>query len=761
MTRLALASTLVLSAIFACARVTPPAASVPSNESRGPSSIQPSRTCATAPSPPVDDPQAPSPDDDTVDAAGGAYGEVEACAVVTSNIAAAGDAVLALDPPKATATHAAPWDHRAKPARMDLVERRFALSPEERARLMKDGFVVPERMKPGTWAESFHEVYQSELPLWVSADSILYAISASNDRLIARIEEGALADKLEKTLAAMQCSLPSAAASWPVETRDDVDLYLTVARSLLADSPVPSAVGAVDARAAELVKQAVAAEKLTVVKIFGRARQVDFSLYEPRGHYRATPRLKAFFRSAMWLSRMEWNLVSRSCRSSAPNLDPSETPREDVDAMGLAELTKSAHVGGDVAMLDRAWSVLAGKREDVTPLEIEAMREQAGITSLTSPQAASLLRAKIGNTHVRTARIHPMPEGSTDLPAIATFLGPRITPDNSATRPLVHSEIDGRHLLTPADFAFVLGHDRASNYLTADLATYPSLAAHLSNARSMVVSANTGDDFYSSWLRAIRELGNAPQGEVPSFMKSSAFADQRIEGSLASYAALRHNNVLVVGQGYDEGGCDIPDAWVDPVPALDDALIEYARRGKDLASLMDPKGGAKVSAYFDRLERTLRILSKIARWELTGQPLPPAMQKWLSLVVELRPYGGTGGPPSFTGWWFDLFRLRQEGLSSAGIVADVFTSSDEGKILYLGANNPTLGLFVVDVGGGPRIVVGPVATAFSHVGSLTKRLSDEDSWKLQADRGPVDCGLPRRFTRATSAGGPRLLPSHR
>jgi hypothetical protein len=169
---------------------------------------------------------------------------------------------------------------------------------------------------------------------------------------------------------------------------------------------------------------------------------------------------------------------------------------------------------------------------------------------------------------------------------------------------------------------------------------------------------------------------------------------------------------------------------VDPVPDVYDALADYARRGKALAAIGDPEGKLHVVSYFDRLARTLAVLSKIARYELAGQPIPPAAKHWLELVVELRPYGGTGGPPSFTGWWFDLFRLRQEGLTPAALMIDTFTSSYEQKILYLGVRAPRMGIFVVDTGGPPRVMVGPVADTFSHVGPLTTRLTDADTYKV-------------------------------
>ena len=84
-----------------------------------------------------------------------------------------------------------------------------------------------------------------------------------------------------------------------------------------------------------------------------------------------------------------------------------------------------------------------------------------------------------------------------------------------------------------------------------------------------------------------------------------------------------------------------------------------ARRGRALATIADPEGKLRIVGYFDRLARTLGVLEDRALGALLGQPIPPAAKHWLELVVELRPYGGTGGPPSFTGWWFDLFRLRQ------------------------------------------------------------------------------------------------------
>ena len=58
----------------------------------------------------------------------------------------------------------------------------------------------------------------------------------------------------------------------------------------------------------------------------------------------------------------------------------------------------------------------------------------------------------------------------------------------------------------------------------------------------------------------------------------------------------------------------------------------------------------------------------------------------------------TGHPPTYTGWYFDLFFNRQEdGMRGAEYIADYFTSQE--GVAYVGATAPRLGVFVVDAGG--------------------------------------------------------------
>src|SRR5262249_24291169 len=142
------------------------------------------------------------------------------------------------------------------------------------------------------------------------------------------------------------------------------------------------------------------------------------------------------------------------------------------------------------------------------------------------------------------------------------------------------------------------------------------------------------------------------------YVTGEAGADLRLNTIAAAYGQLKHNYVLVAGQPYAEFGCQIPDGYVEPVPAAYAALIEYAARGARLAALLDPGDGVGVRAHFERVGQVLRVLRAIVDDEIAGRALTGAERRWLGMVAEIdvdRAVEITGHPPMYTGWYFDLF----------------------------------------------------------------------------------------------------------
>jgi hypothetical protein len=244
-------------------------------------------------------------------------------------------------------------------------------------------------------------------------------------------------------------------------------------------------------------------------------------------------------------------------------------------------------------------------------------------------------------------------------------------------------------------------------------------------------------DLYSAWLAGVRGLSERPAGIVPSVMQTDGFADLRVASAIAGYGQLRHNFVLVAAPSYDVAGCAIPDGWVDPAIGTYDALLAYAARGAEVSRALGSSADAK---YFERLHTILSVLRRIAADELAGRALTDEEKRFLSMVVEMVP-GSTGGPPTYTGWYLEMFRSLEEAVDGAGFVADVFTSAHTGEVAYVGARAPRLGVFVVDSGGPPRAFVGPVASTYEHVGSVEKRLGDADAAKLEHVSSPWSAGV--------------------
>ena len=613
------------------------------------------------------------------------------------------------------------WNGKTPLGFRELVRDSLALTPEEEVRLVRDGFVVPARLEYADYTQAYYDIHRSQLPVFVTADSILHAIYASHDQLLARLEKQYLARRLDHALGAMHCGLVAAQNDYPKAVAADLDLYLTVARTLLAGEPVPAQLGA---DAEPLVTLIEAASGKETIALFGRKRSFDASQYTPRGHYVDDTELERYFRAAMWLSRVEFNIVSRDTRSSQPGYapDPSETPHEAVLALALADLAQRTGAMTDIAAVDRAWTALAGRREDIPLAKLGELRRRAGIKSLLAPDAPAKLRAAVGDQFKRTVNTHPNPNVPR-LPAIAALIGPRVTPDVTALGTLTNERGDE---FKTVEVGFMLGHDRAKQY-------FKPTAQHRA-ARDQLAAAQLGDDLYSSWLTAIRTLADRPQGTVPSFMDKPAFADMRMNTALAAFGQLKHDHVLIGAQTYDQGGCEIPDGYVEPALATYRALAELADRGEAIYRDLDPRDTTRGRGYYKRLGEVIDVLIAISREQLANKPLSASSKRFLAMVVERREaiahgYSGSFPIATFDGWYIDMFPSQEIAIKTPAFVADFFTYDRNNKqgIHYLGAQAPRLGVFVVDTGGAPRVMVGPVAHAFGFHTPLTRRLTDDDA----------------------------------
>jgi hypothetical protein len=636
-----------------------------------------------------------------------------------------------------------PWDHRSAPRYFDRVDGHLHFNETEAALLRKNGFVVLDRLGGDSYVTAYHQIFQQQLPVYVGVDAILNAVFQGSQMLLEEVELKRLGPRLVVMLDRMRGALPGLRTRWGKEVADDLSVYLAVAHRLLhGDGVGKGTTGnpALDTQVAELAGRSPEAG-LVEVTLFGRPRMIDYSQFTPRGHYASSGggenlavkgefiSLAAYFGAMMWLSRLEFNLVSRSCRSSQPTaIDASETPREARDALALADLVTASGSAADLRLFEEVYSVFAGRREDVPLPDLARLGQEAHVLPGDAAGAAQTkLAAAIGDRWKRTARTHFMPEGARELPAITTMIGTRIVPDIAPLAGLVHDRLPGREQLGFADVAYLLGHDRARASLGPDLARFPGLGAALDAGRSSLAAGARGKDVYSTWLSAVEQIAAPPPGTLPSYMTTEAFADFRMNSALAGYAQIRHTFVLLAGQGYDAYGCEIPDGWVEPAIGVWDRILAWSRAAR--VAVPHRQG------YFQRVDAVVGMLRAISATELSGAPLTEPQRRWLGMVSEYIPTGGYGGesgaPPRWTGWYFDLFPDRHHGADRAvDFIADYFTLTSASEVRYLGVSKAATGVFVVDTGGEPRLMVGPVTRAFEAVTPIATRLDDKAAQQL-------------------------------
>lgn len=674
---------------------------------------------------------------DTVDRAPSG---ARACFVSNDHIARDERAIARANNTAGRALTPAPWNRQTPPQHFDLVDRHLHLSSADRSRLERNGFVAMERHAYDSYALAFHEIFRQQLPVFIGVDAIMHAIFVAHSTALQSIEATRLRPSLRRMLTALRSALRASRATLTAQIAGDLDEYLAVADALLDDRESVRTLFPSSRGAQALLDDAKQAGGLQGVTLFGRARMVDFSQMSPRGHYTEsvmvggeTVSLEPYFRAMQWLSRTEFNLVTRGCQSSAPAIETAETPREALAALALAELVERSGQSSALAEFERVYSVFGGKREDIPLPELARIARERRV-SLRSPDAFASIRAGIGARFQRSTRIHFTPEGAGELPAISTMFGPRIVPDTGPLTGLVHDAVPMRMSLSGADVGYLLGHDRARTHLRASLASYSALGAALDRGRAQLTSAVADrTDLYSRWLSAARTLAAPRAGVWPSFASTEAFADYRLNASLVTYGQIRHNYVLLAGQGYDAYGCEIPDGYVEPAVETWDALLAFVSAARDIDSAR--------ARFWNRVAGVLETLKTISLRERAGLALTDVQKRWIGMVSEYIPSGGYGGdsgqPPKWTGWYFDLFADREIGAEkAANFIADYFTLTNRGEVAYLGARAPMLGVFVVDTNGPSRVMVGPIARGFEQTGPINGRYNDENSGDPSDDRSP-------------------------
>ncbi|KAK1944383.1 hypothetical protein P3T76_004295 [Phytophthora citrophthora] len=189
----------------------------------------------------------------------------------------------------------------------------YRLKPDEKAKLASNGFVVVERMPAESFAEIYYRLYTDDMPVFVTADSVLHAWHRSFDTFLVKVEGQVLSPTLCRVLMATLDQCANAISAAPMSDDDksramvDVELFLRVAISLLRGTRENGLCE--NTNKLECLLTLIRKEEPAKTEILSAKRDIDFSEFKPRGHYTVSVGLMRYFRCLVWLGTIDFRIA--------------------------------------------------------------------------------------------------------------------------------------------------------------------------------------------------------------------------------------------------------------------------------------------------------------------------------------------------------------------------------------------------------------------------------------------------------------------
>lgn len=603
----------------------------------------------------------------------------------------------------------------------------YRLNARELELFRRNGFVVSERLAfngvapwPGgsipTMGNAFYQLWYNDLPVFISTDALLHAWHRTYQLMLEELETAFLYQATDTLLQRIATEIPAVWASAGTgvlrESVLDADYLVTVAQCLIQGRTVPSPLNQ-DSRVAEMLADIRAAKLKDVPDFMGSCRTVDFSQFEPRGHYTHSEQLRRYFQCLMWLGRMDVP-VAGGPFERCPGDRRMASPRELGTALVLHQLIDQSGAMEDWSAIDTVIGAFAGWSDSLTVRQLGGLLAGAGIQSLADvPDLATLegiqsliSEGELGVQNIRSdAFFTPMSDGTpVRLPQTFLIFGQRFVPDSWVFSQTVYDSIQWtengsvrdvqRRVPSALDVAFaVLGNNQVVPDLVAQIQRSPRfpLPTHaelfrdghpyqhnLAAARATLDAQKPeawDNSIAMGWLGALRELSHpTTDAAYPEAMRTHPWAMRTLNTQLASWTQYRHNTVLYAKQSYTAVPiCFYPAGFVEPRVEFWRRLHSTIARSADvLASIHYPDAFVGTSGtnviYLSTLQSSqvahlrffaeqVATLSRLSEKELTRTPFSADEERFIRTLMHDEgtfPHG-CGFMPRYSGWYPRLF----------------------------------------------------------------------------------------------------------
>ncbi len=677
----------------------------------------------------------------------------------------------------------------------DSVKLKYELTDYETSLIEKHGFVVTERINKDNFGKMFSDIYHKDLPVFISTDAILYPFHVSYDKLLKEIELKVIIPNLETLLTSLHGEMDYLNTKYSSITGmrkslSDVDLYLTVSLELLKGTGVSPYYAENTQEVSGIISDI---ESYNVVNrlLFTDSTQrlIDFSQFKPRGHYtdELYPELARYFKTMMWLGRIEFYLNEPQALFKPSD---EEIQRQVIDAVLLKEVLYrnknyllfnqieniiKAFVGDqDNVTLDNLVEILDDIHVSGAPELLDEQKFQDFQTDLSQKSFAD---QKI-LSHILFA--NPMEPDSIKPASAFLLFGQRFLIDSYITGSVVFDKIKYKNssimrmLPDALDMLFPLGNNAALQLLKEELDEY-HYSTNLAGLRYLVDSFDStywNGSVYSAWLNSLRAL-NPPDDRknLPEFMQTAAWWQEKLNTQLAGWSQLRHDNLLYSKQSYSGAViCSFPFSYVEPIPQFFTTIGKAAALLSEKIKNIEFDGKYGMISYLNFFKTTTDTLAAIATKELEGIPFDENEVSFLKRLIFNNP-DQICGAPAYLGWYPNLFYITgfedDPFFDSDFIVADYHTApTDEngnmvGWVKHAGTGLVNLAVVVAKLPDGNSVTfTGPVLSFHEITTTNFLRITDEE-WEetyLAQSTRPAWVNIYLADIEGKSRGnGPQLL----
>ncbi len=644
----------------------------------------------------------------------------------------------------------------------DSIDARYKLTPYEKSLIGKHGFMATERLQSSSFGNAFADIYNRDLPVFVSTDAILHSLHMSWDKILMEVETAVLQKKLDTLLARLHNQVPVLATKYSSSPAmkqmiNDVDVYLTVPRILLGTASAPKF--AENATVVQDLLALIKAQRPAFYALFSSTqRTIDFSQFTVRGHYTQDPILAQYFQAMIWLGRTEICLIAP--QSDDAHQSEADIRRQTIDAVLVEEAAESGNAFPLLSDIDTITRFFIGESDNVTLENVRSLIQETrlgGADQLLDSLTLKNFQQTLAEKSYAFQRINsqimmsdPMSPAQIKPASAFLLLGQRFIIDSYTTGNVVYDRIVYnnkkilRMLPSALDVLFALGNDAAAPLLKPELDLY-KYSSNLAALRYLVDSYEPTfwqSSIYNGWLNSVRMLNPpAERTALPLFMQTAAWWQEKMNTQLASWAELRHDFILYAKQSYSGGaGCSFPESYVEPIPEFYNGIKTFAQSAATMFQ-NPPLSDEYIAQYFLSMKAIADTLGTIAREELSKTPFSEPEKLFLRTMLSTTPIGC--GAVDYKGWYARLYYTGAKGIGERNlIIADIHTAPTDaagtmvGWVLHVGTGPINLAVVVTELqDGGITAFIGPVMSYYEHLATNFKRLTDEE-WRTMYSAAP-------------------------